>query len=293
MADPSRHSFFVYRSMNSKIFSHRLAWNLTAFCTGLVLFMVACGVIASHARLFTQKRDTAVMIGSQLPVLKSTVALLSASVDAERAYSLQALAAREEQASAYILPGVSPVSRVVSALQEIVIGLDRGDELTLESQTFASTPKDTGSIKETSGTVVLQGSFRAVAELLMVIGYGGDMMVRDVLSVEDQQKFLEQVEVSAPLSLQAAEDFLYLDLVEYASSPDSAEQSILPDAQPDVVDAVRSFLLQAGLAGVRSALSHVAPHLKERKLWPLPLMRVQSIVRDGNRWTVQMIAYSR
>lgn len=119
------------------------------------------------------------------------------------------------------------------------------------------------------------------------------MMVRDVLSVEDQQKFLEQVEASAPLSLQTAEDFLYLDIVEYAAAPDSAEQRILSDAEPDVIDGVRAFLLQAGLASVRSALSQVAPHLKERKLWPLPMMRVQSIVRDGNRWTLQIIAYSR
>lgn len=271
----------------------RLLTGLLSFGMGTVFTIGACGVLAGHARLFSQKRDTAVMIGTQLPELKSEVALLQASVEAEQIFAEQALAAREEQAQAYVLPEGSPVSRAVSSLQETVIGFEKGDDLRLEKLTFLSSTEDHGSYKTTNGTMILRGSYDSVAALLSVLGFGGDMMIRDVLSVEDQQEFLALIESNAPLSLKAAEDFLYLDLVQYASAPDREEKRMLGDAPAEVMDAARLLLLQAGLADVRTALGPVAEHLKAKKLWPLPLMRMSSVQRDGDRFTVEIVLYSR
>jgi hypothetical protein len=280
--------------MASKFFSlPRPQYPLLAFFVGIFCVVMASGILAAHARLFSQKRDTAVMIGTSLPEMKSSVALLEASVNAEQLFATQALAAREEQASAYILPLQSPVSRTVSAIQELVIALQHDRNITLQKLMFDPKVLDLGSHKETKGTMILNGSFDTVASLLTVLGYGGDMMIRDVLSVHDQQRFLEQVEKTAPLSLKRAEDFLYLDLVQYASMPDNEEQNILSDVSPDAVDTLRSFLLQAGLASVRSELPPVASHLQERTLWPLPLLRIMHLTRSGDIWTVDFIAYSR
>ena len=266
---------------------------ILAFILGILFVVVACGILASHARLFSVKRDTAVMIGTQLPELKSSVALLQASVEAEGLFAERALAAREEQASAYVFPKDSPVARTVSLLQETVLGLKGSGSLALVKISFGRKAEDHGSVKTTQGIAVFRGSFQDIANVLTVLGYSGDMMVRDVLPVQDQQAFLREAERSAPLSLKTCEDFLYLDLVEYASAPDKAEGRLVADAPNDAMLQIRSALLQAGLASVRSALGPVASRLKTRELWPMPLLRVDSVARDADTWTVTLTAFSR
>lgn len=119
------------------------------------------------------------------------------------------------------------------------------------------------------------------------------MMVRDVLSVEDQQTFLRSIESVAPLTLKSAQDFLYLDLVEYAADPERAEQRLATDAPTDAILAIRTSLLESGLAGVRSTLGPVASVLRSRDLWPLTLLRIDSVARDGDLWTIRVTALSR
>ncbi len=279
--------------MPDKKTSPRRLPHILSFLLGIMLVVASCGVLAKHAHLFSEKRDTAVMVGTQLPELKSAVALLEASVEAERIFADRALAAREEQAAAYVLPKDSPVSRVVTAVQETVLGLKGQSGLALQSIAFDRSAEDHGSVKTIRGIVVLKGSFSEIAAVLTVLGYGGDMMVRDVLGIADQEAFLREVEGSAPLTLKGAEDFLYLDLIEYASAPDKSEERLTTDAPAEVALEIRSQLLQAGLASVRSALGPVAAVLKTRELWPLPLLRVDALSRSGDTWTVKVTAFSR
>ena len=279
--------------MTNKATPVRRLPHLLSFTLGILLTAAACGVLAKHARLFSEKRDTAVMIGTQLPELKAQVALLDASVEAERIFAERALAAREEQASVYVLPKGSPVSRVVSSVQEIVLGLKNDGPLALKSIAFQKKPDDHGSVKTVQGTLVLEGRFTDIAAVLTVLGFGGDLMVRDVLPLHDQELFLEEVGRVAPLTLKRAQDFLYLDLLEYAAAPDTAEGRLTADAASDIVLSLRSMLLQAGLASVRSALGPVADELKASELWPLPLVRIDRVIRNGNTWTITLTALGR
>lgn len=271
----------------------RQRFGVGCFSAGLLLTALACGILASHARLFSQKRDTAVMIGTQLPKLKSTVSLLAASVAAEQMFARQALAAREEQASVYVLPQSSPGPRVVKTLQELSLALGKLGSLRFEKLMFDPAVSDEGSIKKLTGHLTVRGSLQDTARLLTILGFGGDMMVRDAITPADQELFLRQTEASAPLSLPAAEDFLYLDLIEYASDPDAHEQRLLADMSVDTASALRAMLLSAGLADVRSAFTGIAPSLKERNLWPMPLFDVRSVTRDQDRWTVEFVTYGR
>ncbi len=260
---------------------------------GLLLSVGACGMLATHVSLFSQKRDTAVMIGIQLPELTSAVSLLSVSVDVERIFATQALAAREEQAAVYILTDGSPVQRTVKTVQEISRSLGESGDFALEKLTFDPNPKDQVSYKTLSARAVFRGSFQNMARMLAVLGFGGDMMVRDTLSPEVQDTFLRQIEANAPLSLRHAEDFLYLDLMQYAAEPDKHEQRMLQDVPSSAVSDIRATLLQAGLGNVRVAFSGIASGLFEKGLWPIPLMNVRSLERTGDLWTVELIVFSR
>lgn len=263
------------------------------FGVGILLSIGACGVLASHIGLFSQKRDTAVMIGTQLPELTSEVALLSANVEAEKMFATQALAAREEQASVYILPDGSPVPRTVKVLQEISRTIGQDGHFVLEKLTFDPASKDQGGYRTFIAHAVFRGSFQNTARMLAILGFGGDMMVRDVLSPEAQNTFLRFIESTAPTALRRSEDFLYLDLMQYAAQPDKSEQRMLEDLSVSAASDIRAMLLDAGLASVRSAFDDIASGLFEKGLWPMPLMNVRSLERSGDRWIVEFAVFGR
>ena len=279
--------------MNKFLTNRGQMYGVLSFTVGILLSIGACGVLASHARLFSQKRDTAVMIGTQLPQLKSTVSLLSASVEAERIFAEQSLTAREEQASVYVLPDGSPAPRTVKTLQEISRSLSDNGDFVLEKLTFDAVPQDQGNFKTLKARAVIRGSFQKTARLLGVLGFGGDMVVRDTLSPAVQEEFLRQIEATAPLSLKRAEEFLYTDLMQYAANPDKNEQRMLEDIPTAAVSDIRATLLGAGLASVRSAFVGIASGLFEKGLWPMPLMNVQTVERNGDRWEIEFLVFSR
>lgn len=265
------------------------------FSAGVLSIILACGTIASHVRTFSLKRDTAVMIGTSLPKERTSVMLLRSSVEAEQLFARQARSAREEQAAAFVLPSTSPIPRAVLTLEQLSLALRDASngQFSLVSVNFSSTSTNLGTHKTLPGTAVIDGSFQDVARVLGTLSVAGDLMVRDALSPGVEEQFLETVGVDQPAALKAAQDFLYLDLLDYALTPDMAEQAALGSVSESVRADLRQLLLQGGLADVRAGLSPVAKRLKERKVWPLPLINVTSLTREGTRYTVGLELLSR
>lgn len=268
---------------------------LCLFGLGVLLIVLATWLLVSHMRIFSLKRDTAVMIGTGLPERRSGVALLAANVEAERMFQQEALAAWEEQASVYVLPDRSPVPRALRAMQETVLVLSREAGLSLSalSITFDTKTVDHGSVKTLRGKSTLRGNYQAVARFLGVLSFSGDMMIKDAFTPEAQEAFLRQVESSAPLSLGAAESFLYLDLLQYAANPDQAEQRMLQDMPTGVLADTRAFVLENGAADIRRVFEGIASRLRDKEVWPFPLMRIDHVVRSGDQWTVEFTLFSR
>lgn len=281
--------------MISKMLPSRQTSGSALFGLGVLMIILSCGFIASHVRTFDVKRDTAVMIGTALPELRTSVALLRSSVEAEQLFARQARAAREEQASAYVFPSGSPVSRAVLTIEQLALALRDASNgrFTLVSIGFPSQTQNHGTHKSLDGTAVFRGSFQDTARLLGVFSMAGDMMVRDALSPGTEEKFLTLIGEDEPLALKAAQDFLYLDLLEYALSPDIAEQGALSAVSDALRPDLRQLLLIGGLSDVRMGLTPVAKRLQERKVWPLPLIEVTDIVREGETYRVGLRLISR
>ena len=276
--------------------SVRRPWiGVSLFTVGILLTVLSCGLLVLHTRSFSLKRDTAVMIGTTLPELKSSVELLSANAQAEQLFAQDALVAREEQASAYVLPNGPVSSRAVQVLSEIASALTKnaGGNVSIQSLSFDAAATNLGSVKTVGAHLVLKGDFRSVARFFAVLSFSGDMMVRDVLSDQAADQFLKLVVSSSPLSLKAAEDFLYLDLLQYAAAPDTIEEAMTKDMPKDVAADVRTFLLQAGLAQVRSAFDKIATDLKDKNVWPMSLVSIVSLRRNGDVWTADVVFYRR
>ncbi len=273
----------------------RRVTRMTSFVIGILLSVIACGMLAVHARSFSLKRDTAVMIGTTLPELRSSVALLAANLQAEQFFSENALSAREEQASVYVLPDSRAAGRTVASFQTIAGALrdTLKTEGSIRTMTFDDSSVGHSDYKTIGAHLQMSGDFRYVSTFLSILSFSGKMMIRDVLSDDAVAAFLKQINASAPLSLKAAEDFLYTDLLEYAANPDQVEQRMLQDLPTETQPDVRSFVLSSGLASVRTSLTEIAPALRNRNVWPLPFVTVDSLSRSGDAWTIGLTFYRR
>lgn len=255
-----------------------------ALAAGCLLTAAAIAILQNHVATFSVKRDEAIAIGTELPMLRSKVALLEASVEAQRIYAGEGNASREEQAQAYILPDQFDTAKAVRAFQEIVLALKTG--ITLESVTFAQNPVDRGTLKALPVTLVLRGDPLQAARFLRVLDFSGRFTVRDALAPGAVTQLLNTIEEVSPLSLRYAEEFLYADLIAYASDADKAEDRLLKDVNPSAAMDIRASLLKAGLGDARSILSDIALPLKDKRIWPLPLTSIASVEQVGERWTV-------
>jgi hypothetical protein len=261
------------------------------FLLGVLLTVIACGVLGSSTGLLSRKRDTALTVGTTLPELTSSVTLLRATVAAERVFTEQSLLSEEEQAAAYVLSDHSPVPRFVGSVQTIVSAIGPG--LRLESIAFDNPTPAVKGVRNYTGKIVLRGTYQDSARFLGILGLSGKALIRDVVPAASVQSFLTLVEESSPLALKDAVHFLYTDLLAYAQAPDQAEKQALRDLPASVLPDARSLLLQGGLSQVRAALSDVAASIRSADTWPLPLLKVTHLERDGDRFTVSVVLMGR
>lgn len=280
--------------MRSFILHHRRALELSAFACGILCAVLACGILIAHADRFRSKREQALSIGMQLPEMESSVALLKANVEAETLFFENGLASREELADIYILPQTSPVPRFVSSVNAIARSLSAVDmPLMIERVTVDPSPVTIDGVKSYRAHLTLRGSFQTVSRFFGAYSFSGDMMVRDVLPSDTETTLLRAIESIAPLTLRASEEFLYTDLLEYVSNPDATEQRMLADVPLETASELRSMLLLAGLAHARSSLADIAKSLQSQRVWPLPLVSITGLHREGDRWMVDGTVYGR
>lgn len=261
----------------------------TMLIVGLTLIVGSSLLLSTHASAFGTARTSAMTLGSALPSLRSQVALLESSVQARQIFGAEADAAREEQASIFILPKDPDTARMVSVLHAIAQALrEDGADITIDAITFDKQVMTSGDHRALPTTVSMHGNLASVSRLTSILKLAGVLSVSDALAPGAGKEFTQMVESMHTLSLPAAERFLALNLADYAAEPDGAESRLTQDLSIDDAVSLRTFLLKSGLSDVRLTLGEVATTLRDKCLWPMPLVHIDSLEGNGSVWTLKM-----
>lgn len=285
----------------SRLF-RRLRTEYLLLTAGCITMAATYGLLAVSIGQFARVRDEAVITGATLPTLRASVALLSATIDAEKAFRERGSASREEIIDTYVLPKSAETTRAAHVLTTIAesIGAPSSEHsVVIERMHFEHRAMQEAGIgiasamSGTRGEVLLRGSFQSVTAFLAIVGLSGELMIGDVLSEQAQQDFLSEMHRASPEHVKAALEFLSTDLLSYAAEPDVREDRILRNATPNDAAIIRGLLLKNGLARVRSVLSQRAATLREKHAWPLPLMRIDVLERKGDLWQIGISLMTR
>lgn len=264
------------------------------FWIGIALSFFACGILASAVRSFDARRAAAITLALELPPLRSAVVVQEAATAAERAYLDAGMASHEELAAAYVVPSISPASRLADALGHITSALTAaGDRVRIVRLHVDATPTQQTGVRVYAGSMTIDADTHALARFLTLIDLGSAMLVRDAIDPETLRALVANIERLSPAALPAAERLFFTDLLTYAAGPDAMEGPLL-DALPDAAaPLIRSMLLQGGLASVRTAFSGIASRVKSEAAWPLPLVAVRSFQREGTHVVLTFDVYGR
>lgn len=269
-------------------FTRRLS--LYAFLLGFVFACAAAFVLAAHVRSFAEQKQRALAIGVELPVLRSRVALLKASLATEKAYGMDAAASLEEQAALSVLPITPDAPRFIAMLTSVVAAIDTG--LSVERVVFGQETVEEGR-KRIPVTLSLSGPFSAVTRLLSILRLSGKLTVSDLLQSDAEKRFLDDVDARSPASLLAASQFLSSDILSVAAQPEAALDRVTHDMPSSLAADVRAILLSSGLAPVFDVLSPIVQSFSDTGNWPLPLFTLDTVERTGDRTVIHLTMVGR
>lgn len=265
---------------------------LAPFLVGIFLAILACGMIVSIGRSFRLSRQAAITIAAELPSIRAKVALLRAITDAEESFAATGMTSRAELAEAYILPARSPSPRLASSLSDIAAALTRaGIPLHIDRLHIGDASDAGGNLRTYDATLSVIADEEAIARFIHLIEIGSTMMVHDVLESSVRDTVRRMTEEASPSSLPALERFFLTDILTYAIESDAREMAVVEKMPASTRDAVRAALLRGGLASVRSALHDIAAPLRTKASWPMPMMALRSIHRDGSRFLLNLTVF--
>lgn len=255
--------------------------------TGCLLVLAALWLFTHQLASVTALRARSMQLGDRLTELKTSIAMLRATTEAERFYGSVSREAFEEQASVYVLPQKIDTARTIrmfSSLTEMVSV--PGSPCSVKKIIFDGNVQE-GETSFIPTHVSLHCNAAQLERILGILGYTGKMIVADVLK-DHAADFLLLVQEKAPVSLPDAYALLNANLLTYAASPEESEGRLLGSLPvQDALD-VQSFLLQSGMSDVRAVLSGPASILKDKKVWPLPLLTVDRMTFDGGDALIDM-----
>ena len=274
--------------MSTFTLSKRLQYS--AFFLFFALAVAAALVLSRHVTTFAEQKQRALMIGQELPHLRSQVALLKATVATEKAFGMDAAASLEEQAASYVLPLTPDAPRLIALLSAIVGSFS--DALTLES-VIVGQPVVVDARETKPVTLTLRGPLLDAMNVVSLLDLSGRLTVSDLLTSEDRKRLLEDIDARSPASLPAVSAFLSADILSVASQPDAALDRVTRDMPSAVAADTRATLLASGLTPVFDVLSPVISSLRKADSWPFPFLITDSIEYADNRTVVRLTMMGR
>ncbi len=262
-----------------------------AYPCGVVLIVGAIALCVVESFRISEMRDTAISMAKELPELRSSNSILKGNIDSERLYGQVGKAALEEQAAAYVLPVTLDQERIRRLFQRIVDAVSETNPITIDRFTFGGSTQS-GALVFIPSEMVLSGSEQGVSDFIGILRWSGTFTVHDIVRGQ-AETFLKRIQAEQPLALPAAEEFLRMDLLAYASRPDQAEEDAFQDLPSNVATDVKQLLLEAGLADVRSSLKTIAPLLRSQQAWPLPLLSIEQLSFEAGKGTVRLTFFTQ
>jgi hypothetical protein len=269
--------------------------NLSLVFVGSVLFLVSAFALRSHATALLLMREDALPLAADLTSLSQKLSLIQEQISLTEGSQAQTRASIREQLSTFVLPEKPNQARAVAVLDALQFALKQDTHL------FTSSSVQLGEVAVSQTNASLHAlpihtSFTVdeagAKSLLLFEELSGALTVGDVLTSGQTSAFVRACTEGNPANAPALEQFLSLDLLLYARSPDSALQKLLGSvSSSSCSDVAHSTIRDSKLTEAAKLLGgSFGETLRARNLWPMPFFvaRAVALRAEGDNVEVSM-----
>lgn len=256
----------------------------TRLIASAVLLAASGLLLASHASAVREMKQTGLPSAMRIPAIEQRMGMLRQQAEVAQLRASLSGGTQQELLRAYVLPSSEELDRLLGTFDVIVSYLESTGKL------FHVSPVSVGDAAE----VTLPGSDTKVTSLPVTfsavttregfdalhafIGTAGLFTVGDLLDTSEISRLLQLSEQENPAAINALEEFLSMDLLRYAERPSEAQNKLLLSFSSEAFEQMlRSYMGEARTRGVVDLLSALQGTLRERQLWPVRMLTVDTI----------------
>lgn len=263
--------------MREMIRSQRLA-TLCSFGAGLACMSVSVFLISMHVQMISDVRDVSVPIVAALPSLERRLSVLEEQVELTELHTKTKRGSIEERRDMFALPEEIDLDRLLAAFEVVQDVLLREGLLSQVSDIAVSKEtEDDLSHEILSLETALHDD--GLKTLLMMVQLSGLLTVGDVLTDQERMLLTERIELENPAGIVALEQFLSVDLLDYAENPKLHEEHLKRSFRSTTfLNAFHNVIRTSFLRDVRELEQTGVPSaLRTYKLWPLQMMAIDTL----------------
>jgi hypothetical protein len=260
------------------------------FCCGCFFTVMSIGILALHAQSFDQKNTELLHISSRLPTLVSRIRSLRQSTQSEEYFLSNSLDAKEELTRATVLPDELSLSLFRRRFSQISAFFPSLSVLSITESPQKKVLSPSLTAHQVS--ITLRGTIDHVSRLLSLLDYSGKFLLSDVISATTQSEIFD-LSASLPASdLLRVHQFFFTDLLTYSAHPTEIEQQFFGTLPLSLREEILAKCAAAGLSALRTELTPFASKLLSQRLFPFPLLFLQSLSTDSGHFTLVFDVYA-
>ncbi|MBM3230906.1 hypothetical protein FJZ28_01105 [Candidatus Peregrinibacteria bacterium] len=272
--------------MKFPVFSALQLHPVLCYLSGAGLLSIAALLMVLHVNTISRVRDVSVPIVSEIPQLERRLALLQEQTELTELHAATIVGSPEEHIRIFALPEQTDLGRLMAVFDVVREVYGREGTLTEMSDIVMGDAVDKGNgLRAQTVSLEFIAHEDAMRSVLLLIRLAGLMTVGDALSEQERALLLQAVETENPAGIIALEEFLSVQLQDFAENPKLYEDQLLRSfSTPAFLNtfhaAIRSSLLREAQELLSSDLGGV---LVRYKLWPLQIMTVDTVsLRPGS-----------
>jgi hypothetical protein len=254
---------------------------------GVGMLAISGSLLSTHASAVLSVREVSLPIVAQLPNMERRLATLSDQVEMAELNAAMRTGSLQERVNVFVLPEDIDFDRLLLTFD--IVSQELAAEGIFTAITDVSITDPVASSEEGLDTRSVSLKFaaheRGVGAFLSLLRMAGLLTVGDTLSDEERRLLLVKTEEENPAGVVAIEQFLTLDLLEYAREPKTYEAQLLRSfSSPSFIKTLEDMLQSPLMRDVRRMLGgNIGKTLESYSLWPLPFMTLQDVrIQAGN-----------
>jgi hypothetical protein len=250
------------------------------------LLAFAGALVFTHAFTIRQVKEVGVPAAMLLPKMETRLLLLKDQLEAAELQEALRTGSAAEQLHTHVLPADLNLDRLLATFDLLRDAFQRDLLLFSLSPIHVGEPSPlpgADGIRAIPVSLEAEVSEEGMDKLMLLLRLSGAMTVSDALTPSELSSLINLTEQENPAALTVLEQFLAVDLLQYAKQPEAYESQVLRSLTSEDFEIQFTELLKHSMLAKARYLygGSIGDLLEAHNLWPAQMLGVRNVERTS------------